>query len=70
MDRLAAYYDAVSGKKAEEDKKRIDSIIRSIEEGQVLNHNIIHKLDERQQKVLSDIDKKGMDVKKINDESE
>jgi len=47
MDRLAAYYDAASGKKADEEKKRADAVIKAIERGQVLNQDILHKLDGR-----------------------
>ena len=38
MDRLVAYYNAASGAKAEELRKRAEEIVRSIEEGQVLNN--------------------------------
>lgn len=37
MDRLVEYYNAASGAKAEEDRKRAEEVIRSIDEGQVLN---------------------------------
>lgn len=70
MDRLAAYYDAASGKKAEEEKKRADAVIKGIDEGQVLNQDILHKLDERKQTVLNMKEQKGLEVKKGNDKSE
>jgi len=37
MDRLVAYYNAASGAKAEEIRKRAEELENSIEEGQVLN---------------------------------
>lgn len=52
MDRLYAYYNAASGQRAEEIRKRIEAMIKSIEEGQVKNQDILHKLDEGQQRSL------------------
>lgn len=70
MDRLAAYYNAASGQKAEEMRKRAEAIMKSVEEGQVLNQNILEKLERRQSNVINMIEQKGLDVKKINDISE
>ena len=47
MDRLVAYYNAASGAKAEEIRKREEEAFRSIEEGQTLNSAVLEKLDQR-----------------------
>ena len=47
MDRLVAYYNAASGAKADELRKRAEAIIASIEEGQVKNRQVLEKLEQR-----------------------
>ena len=56
MDRLAAYYNAASGQKAEENRKRAEAMMKSIEEGQVLNQDILQKLERRQSNVINMIE--------------
>lgn len=66
-DKLAAYYNAASGAKAEEERKRAEAVLKSIEDGQVLNRELLDKMDQRHQTVVNQISKKGQDVKKLND---
>ena len=66
-DRLAAYYNAASGAKADEDRKRIEAAAKAIEDGQTLNRELLEKLDERGQKVVGMKLKKGLEVKELND---
>ena len=51
-------------------RKRAEAMMKSIEEGQVLNQDILQKLERRQSNVINMIEQKGLDVKKINDKSE
>ena len=65
-DRLVAYYNAASGAKAEEIRKRAEEHFRSIEDGQVLNAAVLEKLDQRVEKVAVDKEKKAHAVREIN----
>jgi hypothetical protein len=66
MDRLVAYYNAASGAKADEDRKRAEEVLRLIEEGQVMNHNLLDKMDQRHSKVENMKEKKAHDVRELN----
>lgn len=46
MDNLVAYYDAASGAKAEEIRKREEMRLKLIEDGQEENRNALEKLDQ------------------------
>ena len=70
MDRLAAYYNAASGQKAEEMRKRFEAMMRSIEEGQILNQEVVKKLDQRVALVADLKAKKGACVGEVNRVSE
>ena len=45
MDRLTEYYNAASGEKAEEIRKRTEAMLLSIQQGQQLNYDLLEKLD-------------------------
>lgn len=51
MDKLVAYYNAASGAKGEEMRKRAEAIQKSLDEGQVLNRKVLQDLEERALKV-------------------
>lgn len=70
MDRLTEYYNAASGEKAEEIRKRTEAMLLSIQQGQQLNYDLLEKLDQRSLRISSMKEDKMEEIKKINDQSE
>lgn len=68
-DRLAAYYNAASGAKADEDRKRIEAALKALEDGQTMNQDLLQKLDEREQKVAGMKQRKGLEVKERHNDA-